>query len=162
MCSRLLSVSKSISLSQHSRTVYHLAIIPAAMTHIIAITFTVFTWLFPDLFWPGTTRELSSALFSFPPHPFSDAKVSNIAEGVLWFIQWDYLLSGSAMLIWSSTVSFSASDRQATRTVEVVKIALKVLLVGPMATSALLIRKRDELALRDYESSIGLAGDKSH
>lgn len=131
------------------RYVYGLSIVIAAIAHISAVTLAASATLFPGLFNPGVSPQLSSALFAFPPHPLSTVKASSIAQGAFWFIQYDYILCSWAFMVWSfdqRSVAWSETTLIGWTT----RIGLflsKCILLGPMAGSVLLIWERDEAVI---------------
>ena len=120
-----------------------------AGTHISALTLAASAWLFPTMYNPEVGPQLTRALFAFPPHPFSGARITSAGEGAFWFIQYDAIVCSWAFLIWSTTLRAAVWEK-ATSTEWANRfgsILLNVVLMGPVTASTLLVWERDTVVL---------------
>ncbi len=76
-----------------------------------------------------------------------------MAEGALWFIQYDYIVTSWAFLLWSVSLKLACVGNGSDPTV--LQIALqfgaalaRAALLGPMGCAASLIWERDEALMR--------------
>lgn len=136
------------------RYVYAPAIALAAVAHISAMTLAISAYLIPSLYNPLVRDQLVSALFAFPPQPFSDVKITSAGEGSLWFLQYDYAICSWAFLIWSTTLRSAAWKEASTGkwVREIAMLTVKSVLLGPMGAGALLMWERD-IAVEDLEGN---------
>lgn len=132
------------------RTTYILLITIAATAHMVGLTLSITPLLAPGIFNPLHSKDLVDAYLTFPPWPVaSTVKASSIAEGALWFLQYDYILTSWAYLIWSVSLRLaslpngnhlSGSD-VATQCFTALGRAI---VLGPMGSAATLLWERDE------------------
>ena len=70
--------------------------------------------------------------------------VKILADGALWFLQWDIIVGVSAALLWALTLRTKVNHERATLG-GVVKTASLTALLGPCGSAAVAIWGRDEL-----------------
>lgn len=141
--------------SQHLRSGYLPIVALGAFTHVSALTLATSAYLFPAMYNPKIGPQLAKALFSFPPHPFSDARITSAGEGAFWFIQYDSIVCGWAFLIWGATLR-SAVWKRASAVEWVSRIGsilLNVALMGPIPASTLLVWERDVAVMEGKDSN---------
>ena len=145
--------------SQMLRATYLFVITLSALTHASAVTLAVAPMLAPSIFNPSHAKQLTGAYLEFPPWPIqSTAKASSIADGALWFIQYDYIITSWAFLFWSVSLKLAGvgkgSDLSFLQTVLHFASALvRTAILGPMGCAASLIWERDETVLGSAEPS---------
>jgi hypothetical protein len=109
--------------------------------------------LAPSILIPAHVKELRGALLGLPPWPIQKkTKAYSMAEGTLWFIQYDYLLTSCAMLVWSVSLklaSTASADHQSVSqaTLRYVSAIFRAAALGPMGSAASLVWERDEVLL---------------
>lgn len=139
-----VSVKRSRQIKLYGRA-YLFAFYVAMAVHIACIAMSVSsTWIA----WRSGS-EVSSKLqlnhFFIPPNPFSEKQVSTVAEGAFWFIQFDYLISSAAYLVWSVALRYgSTQDRHTFGMRQLLELGGSILIAGPMATALTLIWERDD------------------
>lgn len=148
--------SQRLSQAEQLRLFYSPIIALGAVTHISALTLATSAYLIPRMYSPDIGPQLSQALFAFPPHPFSDARITSAGEGALWFIQYDCMICSWAFLIWSVKLRAAVWERAdvgewASR---IGSIVLRSVLLGPVTASAKLVWERD-LAVLEAENGVG-------
>ncbi len=83
--------------------------------------------------------------------PFGPHKVRVLADGALWFLQWDVLVGVFSTLLWGVSLRVAAKHEPATPLqvlVGTIKIAILSVLLGPCGTAAVALWGRDELVFR--------------
>ena len=140
----------SIQPSSILKATYSIVIALASAAHISALTLSVMPILAPSIFNPTFAKELTGAYLKFPPWPIqSNAKASSMAEGALWFIQYDYILTSWAFLFWSVSLRLAslttAEDPKGSQVTYICVSALgRALFLGPLGSAASLIWERDD------------------
>ena len=135
------------------RATYVSVITLSSLVHISALTLAVAPMVAPSMFNPAHAKQLTAAYLEFPPWPIqSTAKVSSMAEGALWFIQYDYILTSWAFLFWSVSLKLASvekgSDSSISQTALQWVVALgRLVVLGPLGCAASLIWERDEAVL---------------
>ena len=89
-----------------------------------------------------------------PVWPFGSRKAHTLADGALWFLQWDLITSSSALLLWAFTLRTEAEGSK----VMFYQFALGLILslvfsvaVGPSGAAVLALWARDELVFGKWE-----------
>jgi hypothetical protein len=141
------------------RIAYTVPITFAAVAQISAFTIALSSVVSPWIIDSWSKAQLASALLSFPPTPFSVVRAEHdSAQGLLWFIQWDYMTSSFAIMVWAATLDTvywkpSTGIAFARR---LASLAASAVFFGPMGASALVLWQRDENTLRkglfEYEA----------
>ena len=132
------------------RCVYTFAFAFAVLTHlpVMVVSFTASVW--PALFKDEYIHLLQPKHLLVPTNPFSDTKVTDLAEGMFWLIQWDYFSGYLAPAFWAfslyriadATRSQSGSLRHS-----LIRAALYCLMAGPVGIAVGMIWERDEMML---------------
>lgn len=148
------------------RRVYAFAFATAAIAHVVAWTVSLASAIVPVLFNERFVDALHPARVfgvSFPPLPSAAAarQVASVSEGVHVFLQWDFLIGATAVLLWAATL-YVLAHRRILGSVSWVALGMKVglltLVAGPVATAVELVWERDELVIeRDTRA---VTGDK--
>jgi len=86
-----------------------------------------------------------------PKNPISsdDTKAVDIAQGALWFLQWDFWVSASAYLVFAVGAKYTALRISPLR--DVFGIMGRTLLMGPLGAALMLLWDRDEIVLGNAE-----------
>lgn len=138
------STKRSRQIKLYGRA-YLFAFYVAMAVHIACVAMAVSsTWIA----WRSGS-EVSSKLqlnhFFIPPNPLSDKQALTVAEGAFWFIQFDYLISSVAYLVWSVALRYgSTQDRHTFSMRQLLELGGSILIAGPMATALTLIWERDD------------------
>lgn len=158
----LVSVTSSSSRSSESpsklrkslRSAYTFALSHAALNHIIAWSISLATVINPVMFSPDYRHSLHPSEVFTPRFPFlsADLRVKSVGEGIHIFLQWDFLIGSSAVLLWAVIANVLAH-----RKIEgevgwfnfTCKVATSLALTGPIGTAVRLVWERDELVLEE-------------
>ncbi|KAK5946107.1 hypothetical protein PMZ80_000247 [Knufia obscura] len=128
------------------RRVYKFALYLSTHCHIAAGSFSAATVLFPGLFSAHAREQLAPLHIFVPPNPFmASTKVSGLAEGAFWFLQFDLLISGVAYWVWGLTVKYSdARTRRQSGLGDILgDLLVRPSLVGHMACALTYVWERD-------------------
>lgn len=155
--------SPALQMAPPLRRVYAFAFANAAIGHVAAWTVSIASAVVPVLFNKRFVDALHPARVfgvSFPSSS-SARRVVSVGEGVHAFLQWDFLIGSTGVLLWAATL-YVLAHRQILGKVSWiglgVKIALLVLVAGPVATAVELVWERDELVI-EWDTK-AVTGDK--
>ncbi|OQV00520.1 hypothetical protein CLAIMM_06003 [Cladophialophora immunda] len=95
---------KRLKSARYLRLAYAFAIISSAGSHLAALSLSTLAYLFPVLFSATYLPQLQPARIFVPVVPFGQPQVKVLADGALWFLQWDIVVGVSASLLWGLTV----------------------------------------------------------
>jgi hypothetical protein len=149
------------------RRVYAFAFANAAIFHLAAWTISIASAVVPVLFHERFVESLHPArVFGISlPWGSPTLRVSSFGEGVHVFLQWDFLVGSTGVLLWATTL-YVMAHRQILGKVGwvglVVKIGLLSLVAGPVATAVELVWERDELVIEWEMKGYGSGNKKSN
>ncbi|EXJ93081.1 hypothetical protein A1O3_01637 [Capronia epimyces CBS 606.96] len=147
----LTESDKKAKTVKYLRQAYAFAIVSSAGSHLAAFSLSLLAYAFPVLFSSTYLPQLQPDRIFVPVLPFGPHEVKVLADGALWFLQWDILVGVSATLIWGLTLRVAAKQERATLVqilVGAIKIAIASLVLGPCGTAAVALWGRDELVFR--------------
>ncbi|ETI19342.1 hypothetical protein G647_09174 [Cladophialophora carrionii CBS 160.54] len=133
---------------RYLRLAYPFAILSSAGSHLAVLGLSSLAYLFPVLFSAKYLPQLQPDRIFVTVVPLGQPQVQTLADGALWFLQWDIIVGVSAALVWALTLRVGAKHEEATiiqTIVGAVKIALLTALIGPCGTAAVAVWGRDEL-----------------
>jgi hypothetical protein len=145
----LTEADKKARSLKYLRLAYAFAIVSSAGSHLAAFSLSGLAYLFPVLFSAQYLPQLQPARIFVPVVPFGGPQVKVLADGALWFLQWDIIVGVSAALIWGVTLRASGKKGKPTTMqtiLDVIKTAVLTAMIGPCGTAAVAIWARDELA----------------
>jgi len=138
------------------RKVYKFALYFAVQVHVATRFFSAATVLFPGLFSQLANEQLAPQHVFLPPNPFNTAtKVINVGQGSLWFLQWDYLISGVAYWIWGLTIKYSGEKvGKSYGTNDILSdLFFRPNVIGHMACALTSVWERDEVVFGEAEDT---------
>lgn len=136
---------------KYLRQAYAFAVMSSAGSHLAAISLSLLAYAFPVLFSSTYLPQLQPDRIFIPVVPFGQPEVKVLADGALWFLQWDIVVGVAASLLWALTLRIAAKREHATLVgtiVGVVKVAIITAILGPCGTAAVAVWGRDELVFR--------------
>jgi hypothetical protein len=153
------SIQSSLGLTSIAtrKATYNIIIAVAAVAHILGLTLSVAPLVAPNIFNQAHSKDLVDAYLSFPPWPIgSSVKASGIREGTFWFLQYDYIITSWAYLIWSvslrlASVSKGAQASGSQIVAQWFSALIKAAVLGPIGGAATLVWERDENILAGSE-----------
>ncbi|RDI78504.1 hypothetical protein Vi05172_g11486 [Venturia inaequalis] len=129
----------------HLRAAYKFALLFAVPAHLYVWALSLTAMFWPSLFSSqaqGNLHPLNALIPRNPVHAWN-AKASNIAEGSLWLLQWDYWTGSLSYLIFAIVAKSYATKKMAAK--EVVAAMARMMAIGPLAAALTLLWDRDEL-----------------
>jgi hypothetical protein len=145
------------------RRAYVFALASAASAHLLPLLICSLATLFPPLFAAPYRVQLQLSNVFYLANPFGNLKAASLADGALWFLQWDTFVGVLSVLLWGLTLRFAASEGQPNKTewaLEVAKTGLIALAVGPTAAAVVAVWARDESIFRQERLAVGSGGKK--
>lgn len=141
---------------KYLRRVYAFSIVSSSGAHLAGLSLSLLAYTFPVLFSPVYLPQLQPQQVYWPVNPFSSQQVGTLAEGALWFLQWDLAVAIGANIVWGVSVRAGAKEQRSTVTqtlIEMVQVVTATLFLGPSAMVALSVWSRDELAFRSSSAA---------
>lgn len=128
---------------------YTLAIMIAAIPHLMNASLSGIAYLSPGLLNADIAHSLLPGTLLLPPIPWPSMMANSLAQGCLWFLQWDFSIGGFATLLWSLEMHIISNQSHGTGTIIPILLGKTVLLcafLGLLGASAALLWERQELA----------------
>lgn len=128
------------------RTVYRFALAVSVPCHIAAWTLSLGSVVVPGLFAPHARETLRPTRVFVPPNPFDKTlRAASIAQGMHWFIQFDYLITSLAYLVSAAVTRYAPAANAGDFGLKgVLDILVRTIVLGPFATALSLLWDRDE------------------
>ena len=105
---------------------------------------TTFAHLFPVLFSRTYLPQLQPAQVFLPVNPFNThTHAKTLADGALWFLQWDFYTGVAATLVWAMTLLRGSTGGKLSAST-ILKTALLTLCLGPAGAAVAAVWERDE------------------
>ncbi|KAF7190197.1 Citreoviridin biosynthesis protein D [Pseudocercospora fuligena] len=146
-----------------NRSIYTFSILTSAFFHVTSMGFLLAFQMFPGWLKQVVVIELDPKTVLVPVPFWSQEVVSKVpfATGVAIFLQWDYLCSSTAIVIWATSLYLestwlSLGDSSTLRTLG--QAILVAVLAGPGAAAAFLMQERDATLVE--VSTVSISGKK--
>lgn len=144
--------SKTSSISRqlmHLRAAYKFALLFAVPVHFYVWTLSLTSLLWPSLFSSQAQESLHplNALIPRSPVKAWNMKASNIAQGSLWLLQWDYWIGSLSYLIFAMVAKSYATKKMGAK--ELIIATVRMIVLGPLAAALTLLWDRDELVFSE-------------
>ena len=138
---------KKTETTKSLRRAYIFGILCSSGAHLTFCAFSLLAYAFPVLFAaPYNQQFLPSNLF--PVNPFAPLQAQTLADGALWFLQWDTIVGVASTAVWGLTVRIMAGHEEATIGQWIsglVQEAIVALAIGPCGAAVVAIWSRDEM-----------------
>lgn len=144
------------------RLAYLFSLLTTAGSHICVLFLCTLAYAFPVLFAEPYKTQLQPSNTLVPVNPFAPYQAKTLADGALWFLQWDWIIGAISTALWGLTLRTSAKQETATIGQWVsgaIKILIIAVAVGPAGLAVVSIWARDELVLR-RSPTVGTAVSK--
>jgi hypothetical protein len=162
LVSPLLSDNPRASMST-LRWVYATALATAGLAHLVSWVIPLASVVAPVLFQDRFLADLHPSNVFQIPIPWSGVQVQTVAEGVHYFLRWDYLIGSAGILLWAIKL-YTVAHKQIFSTVSLtgllVKIVLLSIVVGPTGAAVELVWERDELVFKETGGSRRVSSEK--
>lgn len=160
----LSSVSKPQRHLRYLRQAYAFAFGISSTAHIAVVSLSVASIIAPSMFSGTTALALHPKTLFVPNIAPLTQEVSNIAAGSLNFLQWDYAVGSSALIVWAIAVTapMLTSNTGVVSDFSVgnilVDAVVRTILLGPMTAALSFVWERDEVVW----NVSGVAGGKKN
>jgi len=141
---------------KYLRRAYAFSILSSTGSYLGGLSLSMLAYAFPVLFSSPYLAQLQPQQVYWPVLPFGDHKVNSLADGALWFLQWDLIVAVTANLAWGLTVrAASKSDKTSIGQILIgtAKVAVLTLMLGPTAAATVAVWARDESVFRKSDPS---------
>ncbi|KAJ5826057.1 hypothetical protein N7474_003195 [Penicillium riverlandense] len=134
------------------RWVYAFAFFNAAVPHLVSWTVSLSSVLVPAIYNDRFLDALHPANVFSVPLPWSGQTVDTVAEGVHFFLRWDYMIGSAGILLWALKL-YTVAHKQILSTVcwsgLLLKVGLLTVFAGPAGAAVELMWERDELVFSE-------------
>jgi hypothetical protein len=134
---------------KNMRRIYLFAIASGAAAHLVPLLLCSLATIFPLLFAEPYASQLKLGHVFALVNPFGDLKAESLADGALWFLQWDTFVGVVSVLLWALTLRTTSRSQELSPgqwILEGAKTMALSLIAGPTVTAVIAIWARDELA----------------
>lgn len=153
----ILSESSKKSQSMgYLRLAYAFSIMSSAASHLAPLTLSLLAYVFPVLFSTTYLPQLQPGRIFVPVVPFGQPQVKTLADGALWFLQWDIVVGVSSALVWGVSLRIASQHGKTSviqTVVGVIKTATLAALLGPCGAAAVAVWGRDEMVFGQKDKS---------
>ncbi|KAL2422020.1 hypothetical protein ABEF95_006494 [Exophiala dermatitidis] len=159
----LTESAKRTETIKYLRGAYILAILVSAGSHLFPWILSLLAYAFPVLFSSTYLLQLQPSRIFVPVLPFGSHEVKVLADGALWFLQWDTLVGVTATLVWALALEVAARPQPLSPKRNLtgsLGVALVTLAIGPCGAAAALLWARDEIVFRASTSEDGTVTKK--
>ena len=133
------------------RLAYLFALGSATAAHLVPWAFSFLAYVWPVLFAEPFRSQFQPINMMIPVNPFGNLQAQTLADGGLWFLQWDAIVGTLSTGLWGVTLRAAAKNETATTMQWIsgmVKLAVLGVAVGPTGAAVIAVWARDELILR--------------
>jgi hypothetical protein len=130
------------------RYAYAFALVASTAGHLTSWGLSLLTYAFPGLFAQKYESIMLPWDVFWPVWPFGPRQADTLADGALWFLQWDLITSTAAVLLWTFTLRVGVEGRQTQLWQWIAGLTLSAIIsvfVGPVGAAVLSLWARDEI-----------------
>ncbi|KAL8934036.1 MAG: hypothetical protein Q9216_006103 [Gyalolechia sp. 2 TL-2023] len=129
------------------RTLYTLILAAATITRVSAWTIFISSVLFPSLFAPEVVNFLTPSAVFKPAGMTASVKMPSIAAGSFQFLQYDEMVGGAAIVLWSAVLYLNVANKKTIG--DWVSLVIKgtgiATVAGPQGLAVAALWARDEI-----------------
>lgn len=133
---------------RYLRYAYTFALLTSTAGHLTAWGLAILSYAFPVLFSHKYQAMMNPWHIFWPVWPFGPQKADTLADGALWFIQWDVVVGTAAVLLWAFTLRVGVERLPVLFwqwAVGLVLAAVISVVTGPVGAAVLSLWARDEI-----------------
>jgi len=133
---------------KYLRYAYTFALTSSMAGHLTSWGLCFLAYAFPVLFSDKYAAMMQPSLVFWPVWPFGSRQADTLADGAVWFLQWDLITSGAAVLLWAYTLRVGVEGREVSFLQWAAGLTLAVIMavfVGPVGSAVLALWARDEI-----------------
>ena len=130
------------------RYAYAFAIIASTAGHLTSWGLSILSYAFPVLFTNKYGRMMLPWVVFVPVWPFGPLQANTLADGALWFLQWDVITGAFAVLLWAFTLRVGVEVRKVMLWQWAVGLTLSLIIavfIGPVGAAVSSLWGRDEI-----------------
>lgn len=151
MVSVMTEDDKKTRALKYLRRAYGFGLVSSTAGHLTAWFLSLLAYTFPVLFSAKYLPMMQPSVVFGYIWPFPPAQAQTLAEGALWFLQWDLLIGAIAVLLWALTLWISAKRQEGSFyqwVIGFIKAGVLSVAVGPCGAAVIAVWARDELVFR--------------
>jgi hypothetical protein len=133
---------------KYLRYAYAFALIMSTGGHLTSWGLSILSYAFPVLFTSKYEAMMLPWVVFWPVWPFGSLQADTLADGALWFIQWDVITGTAAVLLWAFTLRVGVEGRKVLFWQWAVGLTLAAIMsvfVGPVGAAVSSLWARDEI-----------------
>jgi hypothetical protein len=138
---------------KYLRYAFTFAVTLSTAGHLTSWGLSLLAYAFPVLFSDKYAAMMQPSLVFWPVWPFGSRQAGTLADGAVWFLQWDLITSGAALLLWAYTLRVGVEGREVSFWQWAVGLTLAVIVavfVGPVGSAVLAMWTRDEIVFGSW------------
>lgn len=138
---------KKTKTAKSLRSAYMFGLLSGASSNLTVASMCLLAYLFPVLFAAPYNRQLLPDNVLIPVNPFAPLQAQTLADGALWFLQWDSIIGALSTAVWGLTLRIAATHESTTLGYQVyafLTTAIVSLVLGPCGAAVVLVWIRDE------------------
>jgi hypothetical protein len=152
---------------KYLRYAFTFALALSTAGHLTSWGLCLLAYAFPVLFSDKYAAVMQPSLVFWPVWPFGSRQAATLADGALWFLQWDLITSGAAVLLWAYTLRVGVEGREVSFwqwTAGLTLAVIAAVFVGPVGSAVLALWARDEIVIGKWakEKEDEALSKKSH
>jgi hypothetical protein len=135
---------------KYLRYAFTFALTSSTAGHLTSWSLCLLAYAFPVLFSDKYAAMMQPLLVFWPVWPFGSRQAETLADGALWFLQWDLITSGAAVLLWAYTLRVGVEGREVSSwqwATGLTLAAIVAVFVGPVGSAVLALWARDEIVI---------------
>jgi len=139
---------RKIKTLTYLRYAYVFALVTSVAGHATSWGLSLLAYGFPGLFAHKYESVMLPWAVFWPVWPFGSRQADTLADGALWFLQWDLTTSTASVLLWAFTLRAGVEGRQVHLWQWATGLALAAIIsvvVGPAGVAVLSLWARDEI-----------------
>lgn len=148
MVNVLTEDEKKTKTLKYLRYAYGFALLMSVGGHLTAWGLSLLAYAFPVLITSKYDAMMLPQHVFVPVWPFGTLQANTVADGALWFLQWDVITGTAAVLLWAYTLRVEGEGEEVPFYKWVVGLTISLIAavaVGPSGAATLALWARDEL-----------------
>jgi hypothetical protein len=130
------------------RTVYKFGLAIAVPAHAAVWALSLTALVLPQIYTPAIAAAFHPMAAIIPSNPltYASTTVTSMAEGAQAFLQWDYLVSSTAYLVYSLSARFNTRvEPKGFSATDAAGLVARIGVLGPMGSALAYLWERDEI-----------------
>jgi hypothetical protein len=139
---------RKIKTLKYLRFAYTFAMISSTAGHLTSWGLSLLSYAFPVLFTNKYESMMLPWVVFWPVWPFGSRQADTLADGALWFLQWDVITGTAAVLLWAFTLRVGVEGRPVQFWQWASGLTLSAIMavfIGPVGAAVSSLWARDEI-----------------